>query len=221
MGAKYGTEQEKKNIATQIQEYITSNNHRLRRTKAVELAPAIFKRNSNEHYNINDEMDLQRYHNYMQRLKSWGVLRYQQEEPGGPRRWSVNPAYLDKTGVVTHIPMVKPEPKPPTVVQTLDEEKVRQQGVAFIEEEMKKVEIALAVVHYAGANLEMTEVNLYQLYKIALSIHNVCEKASKPMLPDLPASQSEKNEDSEEETETEDSQFEFGQTETEDTNKPF
>lgn len=207
------TEREKKEIATKIQEFIDANKPHLKLVDVRDLAPAIINRATKQPYNIKDEVELSRFRTYAQRLQKWGILRHRQEEVRGPRRYSVNPEYLDKTGVLSPI-LIVPPATGPVVTGPHDDEKVRSQAISFIEEEMKKVQLELAVVHYAGANLEMTEVNLYQLYKIAMSIDNVCEKISTPILSDTPASHSEQNDDSEEETEG--GQFEFDQTETED-----
>lgn len=234
MGSYKRSNKETIKLVKAIGSYIEQHNHEKNFTTSIEFADAVTKADGSK-YNLNDPVDRRNYQQYMIRLRRKDYLRYSPAVYGGKCVWSVNPKYLDKTGVVTHIPLQR-QSQPPTILlpkePEINEETIRQQAVAFIEEEMKKIK--LQEVRFGKgddrcrminsvADIDMHNVTLYDVYKIGLAASNTLGLEYRLEQNTL-FSEECRYDDSEEETKTEidtdqtssgDDQFEFDQTETE------
>lgn len=201
--------------AQSVYDFMQANKHKIDFSCSRDFAPA-FTRPDGTHYDLTDPVEMRSFINAISGFRMHDIFRYRREVPGGKRVWSVNPVYVDKTGVVTHIPMAE-LPKPPEILPpapSVDENEIRSQAVAFIEEEMKKIKVSHANICYRGVALDMVDVSLYQLYKIGLTIDDVCDLEKPEHVFSL--GNTEQDDDSEEEAEIEASdQLEFGQVETE------
>lgn len=207
--------------AQSVHDYIEANKHKKDFICSRDFAPA-FARPDGTPYNLDDEIEMRSFINSVSRFRQHDIFRYQREVPGGKRVWSVNPVYVDKTGVVTHIPM-RETPKSPLIMGPVAEQppedvQIQQQAAAFIEEEMKKVRIDMATVRYKGVSADFTDCSLYQLYTAALTIANTFEELNNTIPIQGFSNQNTRTQD--DDSEEDKDQFEFDQTET-DHGKPF
>lgn len=161
-----------------------------------------------EHVHYPDPLAI-KYTNHISRLKKTGYLKLAPETVNGPRVWSVNLAKLpvgavNYTGVRTHIP------EPPKVVSpTVSTEsltKLRNEGKAFIEEELKQIKVDKCTICRKGMVFNLDDATLYQLYKLGLTLNEVTEAIEDEPEDDKQAEQTDdvlETEDDAEDTATE------------------
>lgn len=127
------------------------------------------------------------YNHYVQKISNYranGYMRYEAPLPGEKKQWSVVESKLpagtiNYTGVRTTIPLEPPTPKPPVVLppaQPVDKEKLRREGVEYIEEELKELWVNGAQLEHKYGVASFKRVSLYTLYKAALALQ--CDKAA-------------------------------------------
>ena len=129
------------------------------------------------------ERDTPDYHHYTAKIARYrrkGYMRFEAPSAGERKVWSVNENYLP-AGSVTYTgvrnspigDLPKPAPKPPVVlppVQPVDKEKLRQEGVEYLEDQLKELWVNGAQLEHKYGVASFKRVSLYTLYKTAQAL---------------------------------------------------
>lgn len=117
--------------------------------------------------------------NHVSYLRRKGLLIYKKLAPNQPATWQVNesilpPGTVTYTGVQHVIPtpteVVKPKAEPVVIEPKVDPAEV---GAEFIANELKTIKLREATLASRNkAMVQLTDVSLYEVYKIGLSLHN-------------------------------------------------
>lgn len=121
-----------------------------------------------------------KYYNVIMRMRRKGYIVFEPQEPGGPRVWRVVEAMLptgtvNYTGVRQLIPTPVPTPAPAPAPAPHPEA-----AQAFLDAELKAISIPYTMIRREGVLLELTDQNLYTIFKLGQILNANTEPCHEP-----------------------------------------